>query len=197
MRLPYVDSDRRGLITKPNDIGWGPADWANYCQDPAQEPEEEQTVQRRKLELAPQSKTGALTWETELVMGPEMTEYHYCYIELPQEEPSEFQGIHGKAPFRTSLNINFWDEEFQDCSHQQLPHHPQCECPDCNHISWGTPTAPGRRNPLEIASEHITPWDQRIMKLAGLLIPCAGRHYPTVQWNTTVATQALDKYNNH
>ena len=35
------------------------------------------------------------------------------------------------------------------------------------------------------------------MKLAGPLIPCVGGHYPTVQWNATVASQALDKYNNH
>ena len=146
-------SDRRELITKANGIGWGPAGWpwANYCQDPVQEPETEQTGQRQKLALAPQSKTAALTWETELAMGPEITAYQYCHIELSQEEPSEFQGIHGKVSLRTSLNISYWDDEFRDCSHQQLPHHPQCECPDCDQISWDITPAPGRP-PVEIRS---------------------------------------------
>ena len=128
-------------------------------------------------------------------MGPEITQYQYCYREMVREDPSEFPGIHGKAPFRTSLNICYWDQPHQDCSHQHLPHHPQCECPACDHISWDN--TKGGRNPLEIAAVRIAPWDQRIMKNAGPLFSSLEGNEPTVIWNATVANQALDKYENH
>ena len=105
--------------------------------------------------------------------------------------------MYGRAPFRTSLNICYWDQPLQDCSHQQLPHHPQCECPACDQIPWNMRPAPGSLNPLETATVRIAPWDQRIMKLAGPLMPCVGGHPPTVTWNEMVANQALDKYTNH
>ena len=119
-------SERLGLITKPNGIGWGQAGWANYCPEERQDSDEEEepTVQRRRLSLQPQSSTLLQTWETERldVRGPEITQYQYCYREMVHEEPSQFPGIHGTAPFRTSLNICYWDQPYQDCSHQHLPH---------------------------------------------------------------------------
>ena len=102
-------SERLGLITKPNGIGWGPAGWANYCPEERQDSDEEEepTVQRRRLSLQPQSSTLLQTWETERldVRGPEITQYQYCYREMVHEEPGQFPGIHGTAPFRTSLNM--------------------------------------------------------------------------------------------
>ena len=126
-------------------------------------------------------------------MGPEITAFEYCYIEMTQEAESDEQ----TAPFRTSLNICYWDHPFQDCSHQQLPHHPQCECPACDQIPWDMKPTPNTLSPLEIATWRIAPWDQRIMKLAGPLISCVGAHHPMVTWNEIIANQALDKYSNH
>ena len=126
-------------------------------------------------------------------MGPEITALKYCYVEMAQEAESGER----TAPFRTSLNICYWDHPFQDCSHQQLPHHPQCECPACDQIPWDMNPTPDALSPLEIATWRIAPWDQRIMKLAGPLIPCVGAHHPMVTWNEIIANQALDKYSNH
>ena len=187
-------SDRAGLITKPSGIGWGQAGWANYCPEETRDSDEEEepSVQRRRLSLQPQSRT--LLQKPEWAI-PEITPYQYCYREMVREDPSEFPGIRGKAPFRTSLNICYWDQPHQDCSHQHLPHHPQCECPACDQVSWDN--TKGGRNPLEIAAVRIAPWDQRIMKNAGPLFSSLEGNEPTVIWNATVANQALDKYENH